>query len=181
MQLISVTWVWTSVGLSCQWSAALSKSLGRLKTPVSNETPVLHNESGRQSVEVQNHGVVLYLARVIIGDILIVGKFKTQYGYSVANNENVNVGPIRETDHNSEFLTVDPACTLLWIPYAAGRVFPNGVISGGHLADGSPTYVTKVTHDTVLSFGYYDTKSELAYYQMGSSHTIFTMELLILL
>ena len=33
----------------------------------------------------------------MIGDILIVGKFKTQYGYSVANNENVNVGPIRET------------------------------------------------------------------------------------
>ena len=139
------------------------------------------DESGRQSIEVPNDGFVMYLARVMIGDILIVGIVKAQHGYFVANNENVRVGPIRETDHKIEFCTVDPACTLLWIPYRAGGILPDGVISGGRLADGSPTYVSRDSNGNALPFGYYDIKSELAYYQMGDSYTTSTMELLILL
>ena len=136
-------------------------------------------ESGRERIEVLFNGCFLYLARVLIGDALIVGKFKPHYGNFQSNKKNMDVGRIKETDHDIEFLIMDPACTLLWMPYRAGELLPNGVISGGHLADESTTYVAKVIHDIEPSFGYYNTKSELAYYKMGDLSTTSTMELLI--
>ena len=139
------------------------------------------DESGREPIEVWNDIFNLYLARLLIGDALVVGKFKPFNGNFLVNNGNVDVGPIKEIDYNIEFLTIDPNCTELWIPYTAGELLPDGVISGGHLTDGSTTYVTKVIHDNVLAFGYYNTEFELAYYKQRGLHTTSSMELLVLL
>ena len=118
----------------------------------------------------------------MINDTLLVGNFVSKSGNFWANNEGYKVGPIHETDQTVGFLTVDPACTLNWMPYTAGNLLPDGVISGGRLPDGSTTYVIKVMNDNGRgSFGYYNAKSQQGYYALRIAGTTRQMELLILL
>ena len=117
-------------------------------------------------VEVQYPGAtVRHLARIKTYDSLLVGKFLPENGIFFANNEGENVGPIHEADQDIEILTMDPACTLTWMPYTAGGLLPVGAISGGLLPDGSITYVCRVTQDGSLTSGYHNTEAELAFYQ----------------
>ena len=111
---------------------------------------------------------------------MLVGKFLPENGEFFANNEGEDVGPIRESDQDIEFLTMDPACTLTWMPYAGGGL-PAGAISGGRLPDGSITYVCRVTHDGSLTSGYYNTEAELAFYQWYGPRTKTSMEIVVLL
>ena len=115
----------------------------------------LRQEPGRVPVEEQFLGNVIYLARMRRENTLLVGKFNPFAGGFWANYEGVRIGPVLETDPDIEFLTMDSACPLLWMPYTAGWKLPVGAVSGGLLSDGSPTYVSKVTHDDGrLLFGY---------------------------
>ena len=139
------------------------------------------HQHGRVPVEVQFLGKVIYLARILTGNSLLVGKF-TLLGNFWANDEGVKVGPVLERDQDIEFLTKDSACTLLWMPYMAGEKLPVGAVSGGLLSDGSTTYVSKVTHGAGrMAFGYYNTEAALVYYELGGAHTKTTMEVLVLL
>ena len=116
----------------------------------------------------------------MINDTLLVGKFLSKSRNFWANNEGYKVGPIHETNQTIGFLTVDPACTLNWMPYTAGDLLPDGVISGGRLPDGSTTYVIKVMSDHGrASFGYYNVKSQQGYYALRNAGTTRQMELLI--
>ena len=72
-----------------------------------------------------------------------------------------------ETDEDIELLTVDATCPLPWMSYTAGELLPIGAVTGGHLADGSETYVVKVNNnnDEFVVFGYYNNHSALVYYE----------------
>ena len=121
------------------------------------------------------------LGRIKISGSLLVGKFYLNAAAFWGINEGVRVGPVSETDEDIEFLTTDPACTIPWMPYAAGGLLPAGVISGGRLTDGSPTYAVKVIRNGIEFFGYYNTKSGLAYYEDDGVRTETSMQMLVLL
>ena len=114
-------------------------------------------------------------------DTVLVGKFNPKTRNFYGNNEGERVGPVLENDQDIEFLTTDPACTYQWMSYTAGGLLPSGIISGGLLPDGSTTYVSKVTYDNRLSFGYYNTEAELMYYILDGTNTETSMEVLVLL
>ena len=139
------------------------------------------HQHGRVPVEVRFLGKIIYLARMITENTLLVGKFNHGDGWFWANNDGVRVGPVLEKDQNIEFLTMDPACTLPWMAYMAGGLLPVGIVSGGLLPDGSTTYVSKVTHHDLLTFGYYNAETERVYYELGGVHTKASMEILVLL
>ena len=122
---------------------------------------------------------VLYVARMVEDITLVVGKYDIVTEMFFANNEGVRV--IDETNEGIEFLTMDPTCTLLWVPYIAGDLLPAGSISGGRLLDGSITYVCKIIQGNRLVFGYYNIESELAYYELAGIHTATSMEILVLI
>ena len=133
-------------------------------------------EPGRVIVEIPGQG---RLARIKIGDIVLVGKFRIKKEIFWANNEGVRVGPAQNTYEDIEFLTTAPACTLSWIPYKAGELLSAGVTSGGHLSDVSTTYVVKVLHNGVQTFGYYNSWSKLAYYEYGGVRVKISNEILV--
>ena len=135
-------------------------------------------EPGRVPVEIPGQD---RLARIKIGDTLLVGKFDISREQFWANNEGVQVGPVYQTEQDIEFLTINPDCTLPWMPYTAGSVLPTGIISGGHLSGGTTTYVIKVLHNGMQIFGYYNTGSELAYFEYVGGRTKSSMEMLLLL
>ena len=141
------------------------------------------HEPGRVVVELQFSNNIRYLARIAKDDTVLVGKFNPKFGRFYGNNEGERVGPVLETEQDIAFLTMDPACTLQWMPYTVGGLLSFGVVSGGLLPDGSTTYmyVSKVTHDEVrLSFGYYNTKAEFVYYELAGARTKTSMEILVL-
>ena len=138
-------------------------------------------EHGRVPVELIYRRIIIHLARIKTDDALVVGKFHANLGgHFWANKEGVAIGPLYETDQDIEFLTMDPNCTLPWMPYTAGGLLPDGAVSGGHLLDGSVTYVSKIIND-LLVFGYLNTKTKLVYYEMGGAKTKTSMEILVLL
>ena len=135
-------------------------------------------EPGRVPVEIPG---VSYLARITVDNTLLMGKFDLGHESFWGNNEGTAVGPVYETNRDIEFLTVDPACPLLWMPYTVGDSLPSGVITGGHLSDGSITYASKVIVGGYRGFGYYNARSERAYHEKGGAQTTTSMELLLLL
>ena len=136
-------------------------------------------EPGRAPFEIPGWS---YLARIRVGNILLIGKFDVAPWWTFwANNDGVQLGPVSETDQDIEFLTVDPACPVPWMPYTVGEPLPFGVIGGGHLSDGSITFVSKVIVNGYTGFGYYNARSDLAYYAWGGAQTTTSMELLVLL
>ena len=115
---------------------------------------------------------------------LVVGKYRIKESSAgfYAYNECVHVGLIIETEADIEFPTMDPFCIGLWMNYTAGNLLPQGVVSGGHLSDGSTTYVCRVTHlvNRDVQFAYYNADTKRAYYSHGShEHTSPSMELFV--
>ena len=134
-------------------------------------------DPGRVPIEIPGQS---YLARIKEGNTLLIGKFDIGPTRFWGNNEGVVVGPEYDTNQ-IEFLTVDPACTLLWIPYTVGDSLPSVVITGGHLSDGSITYASKIIIGDYQGFGYYNSRTELAYHEWGGAQTTTSMELMVLL
>ena len=95
--------------------------------------------------------------------------------------EGIKVGPINGIEHDIEFLFKDADCPLLWMPYTVGDPLPFGSVFGGHLADGSATYVVKEVIPNSVAFGYYSSKSALAYYASGGVHTTTSMDISVLI
>ena len=138
------------------------------------------NVPGRIPVKVPDWGG-LCVARIVSGDSLLVGKVTLFNGAFWTNNDGVPVGPISETDQDIEILTMDATCNAPWMSYTAGESLPVGAVAGGHLADGSPTYVAKVTHDGRQALGYYNPVSATAYYTAGGYYTATSMDIFVLL
>ena len=110
------------------------------------------------------------LVRITAGNILLIGKFDmAPWETFWANNEGVRLGPLSEIDLGIEFLTVDPACPVLWTSFTVGESLQFGVIGGGHLSDGSITYVSKVIVNGYTGFAYCNARSELAYYECAGA------------
>ena len=134
---------------------------------------------GRVPVEIPGQD---RLARMKFWHSYVVGKFNFNSESFWANNGGtVFTGPAGDSQ-GIEFLTINPACTLPWMPYTAGGLLPAEVINGGHLLDGSTAFVVKVLHSGVQTFGYYSATTELAYYEyQHGAKTKTSMEMLVLL
>ena len=130
------------------------------------------NEPGREQVNLP-----IRAGRAFIGDALVVGKVEPN-GHFWGNNEGVQVGKF---DNDIEILTMDPACSVPWIPYVAGELLPAGVVNGGRLSDGSITYICRINHYGILVIGNYNAGTKLAYYANAGPLTTTTMEILVLL
>ena len=134
------------------------------------------NEPGRYPV---NEPILA--GRAWIGDALVVGKVDpvpAQVGTYWGVTEGRQVG-ISGTE--VEYLTMNPVCTMSWIPFVAGEELPAVVVKGGHLSDGSVTYVCRVNHYGTLIIGYYDDGTKLAYYANRGTQMTITVEILVLL
>ena len=121
------------------------------------------------------------VARIFSGDVVLIGNFYFQIREFWANNQGLNIGPVYEVDQDVELLMKDATCPLPWMPYTAGEPLPIGAFAGGHLADGSATYVAKVVHNDYVVFGYYHPTSALAFYETGGIYTTTSMEILLLI
>ena len=143
------------------------------------------NEHGRVPVQVEvtvQRANYIYVARIIYGDNVLLGKFKVGHGKYYANNEGAAIGPILETDQEIESLTKDVTCTVPWMAYTAGETLPDGAVAWGRIADGSPTYVAMITHTGQhLIFGYYNPKMKLAYYEAAGPYTTISMDILVVI
>ena len=139
---------------------------------------------GTEGLRIQITGRESYAARITSGDVVLFGTFFSEGQRQFwANKEGVSIGPVFETDQDIEILTVDATCPLPWMPYTASEPLPVGAVIGGRLADGSETYVVKVNHNNnqFVVFGYYTTKSAVAYYEGLGVHTTTSMEMLVML
>ena len=72
-------------------------------------------------------------------------------------------------DMTSFVLTVNPICTLAWVPYVAGSTLPKNALVCGHLAAAGPTYCARIRHllhngNIRIIFGYYSEWYKVAYY-----------------
>ena len=136
-----------------------------------------HQEQGRSPVREQNR----FAARIVSGDVLLIGTFY-RYGKKFwANKAGVKVASAYETDSSIEFLFKDADCPLPWMLYTAGEPLPYGAVTGGNISDGSATYLAKINHEGTLMFGYYDPKYSVAYYEHGGVLTSTLMGILVLL
>ena len=122
-----------------------------------------------------------YAARIVSGEALLIGTFYTGAEDFWGNKQSTSIGPVCEADQDIEFLSKDATCPLPWMPYTAGEPLPLGAVAGGHLADGSATYVARVMHNNRFVFGYYNPQSASAYYESGGIHTTTSMDMLVLL
>ena len=141
----------------------------------------LHWGAGQQTGLVPVEGI----ARLVIGQALVVGKFLERYGKIFGNDEGTSVEVAYDETLGHGLLMSDPACTLSWLQYIPHTEIPSGAVIGGHLADGSPTYVAKVYHtrngNNYLVPGYYNTKTGMAYAEAWGPQTSTDMMMLILL
>ena len=115
-------------------------------------------------IPVQERGGALYVARIVSDDAVLIGKWNTGSELFRANIEGIKMGPINGKEHDIDFLFKGADCPLSWMPYKAGEPLPIGSVAGGHLTDGSVTYVIKIIIPNDVVFGYYNSKSALAYY-----------------
>ena len=136
-------------------------------------------EPGRVTIKWDGAKIV-YLARTLYSNALVVGK-SVKNGKYFANMEGQLIGPIYQTDQIIEFLTMDASCTVSWVPYTAGTIFPIEAVIGGHLENGLKTYVIRVIHNGNGCFGYYDAQSQFGYYEIGGAKTTTSMDVLVLL
>ena len=128
------------------------------------------NEPGRVPVNEKIHQHIR-TGRVLTNGALVVGKVDPS-GIFYANDHGTEISE----RNNIEFLTKDPTCTVLWMPYTTDETLPIGAVSGGRLSDGSITYVCKLSH----LICYYDEGTQQAYYANSGAHTTTTMEILVL-
>ena len=132
-------------------------------------------------VPIQEKNGEIYVARIVYGDAVVIGKWNTGSELFRANMEGIKVGPINGIESDIEFLFKDADCPLAWMPYTAGEPLPFGSVTGGHLADGSVTYVVKITIPDDVAFGYYDSNSALAYYKSHGLYVATSMDILVLI
>ena len=135
-------------------------------------------------ISVQARNGAISVARRVSGNVVLIGKINNLDNKFRANSEGTVVvtGPIQVTDEDIEILMVDAACPFPWMTYTAGEPLPAGAIAGGHLADRTTTYVVRITLNGKANFGYYESKSALAYYaHRGSACSSTSMEILVLI
>ena len=78
-------------------------------------------------------------------------------------------------------LTVNPVCTVAWIPFDAGSTILGNALLCGYLAAVGPTYCARMVRaeDKEITFGYYDEVDEMAYYAWGGLARATEMDILI--
>ena len=123
----------------------------------------------------------MYVSRINYDNAVIVGKLLVDRNVFWANfkGEQIRVAPAAG---RVAVLYVDEACTWTWLPYTSGEVVPAEAVIGGHVASGSPIYVTKMNNgDSILSFGYYSSENAMGYFELNGVRTTTTMNILVML
>ena len=79
-------------------------------------------------------------------------------------------------------LTVNPVCTLAWVPYVAESTLPKNALVCGHLAAAGPTYCARIRQldagNTRIIFGYYSEWHKVAYYGFHGTKESVEMDIL---
>ena len=145
----------------------------------------LHWGSGQQTGFVPVKGAGSYVARMVIGQALVVTRLMTRRMRIYGNHDGTQIDVPYDETLGHELLMADPACTLSWVQHIPHTEIPSGAVIGGHLADGSPTHVAK-THYTrngnnYLVLGYYEPNTGLAYFEAWGPKTSTDIMILILL
>ena len=138
------------------------------------------NQTGRIPIKTYQGSQLLHVARIVSENILLIGKYRSLDRDFWANKEDVRIRAYA-TNQSIEILTSENACSVLWMDYTAGKALHVGAVAGGHLADGTVTYVAKIMHNGQHVFGYYNSKRELAYYELSGVHTAASMQILVLM
>ena len=145
----------------------------------------LHWGSGQQTGLISVIGGGAYIARLVIEQALVLGRFRANKGMIYGNDQGRWVNVAYDETLGHELLMADPACTLSWVQYTPHTEIPSGAVIGGHLAAGSPTFVAQAHYtrdgNNYVVPGYYDPNTELAYFLAWGPQTSTDMMILILL
>ena len=136
-------------------------------------------------VELYDGHLYTYVVRLAIGQELVIGKLMVDGGRIYVNHDGTVVSALYDATLGHELLMSDPDCTLSWVQYTPHTDIPSGAVIGGHMADGSPTYVVKVNHvhngNIYVVLGYYTSKTGMAYFEFVGPISSNDMMILILL
>ena len=131
-------------------------------------------------VALRGQGPNFCVGRTVSENTLLLGKFRIPSRQFWGNREGVRI-ILDETDQEIEIVTKDETCAIPWMAYTAGQTLPAGAVIGGHLADGSHTYIAKMTIGNSESFGYYNPNNKMGYYEFHGTHTTTSMDILVLI
>ena len=141
--------------------------------------------TGLIPIKVHNEFSGMYVARIVIGQALVVGKLTNNMHWIYVNNGDTAMKLQYDATLGHELLMADPNCTLSWVQYTPHSKIPSGAVIGGHLVDGSPTYVVKVHHvrhgKSYAVPGYYSMKTGMAHAEFYGPQASTDMKILILL
>ena len=138
-----------------------------------------YQEPGRVAVGNTNH----FVGRTVHGDAMVVGIFIDVVNHDQhiwVNHQGQRV-VYYESDGVVEVLTTLADCPLFWVPYTGGNPLPVGAVAGGYLVNGKTTYIARMEDNGHMSFGYYNTDTEIMHYVSGHAKYSNTMEILILI
>ena len=135
-------------------------------------------------VAVGNANLRVYVGRTVHGEAMVVGKFLDVDNYDPhiwANDQGERFHVDYGSDNVVEVLTTTADCPLFWVSYTGSNSLPVGAVAGGYLASGKATYVARKEFGSSMSFGYYNTDTEIMYYESGGARYSSTMEILSLM
>ena len=141
-----------------------------------------YQEPGR--VAVGDVDVAVYVGRTMHGEAMVVGKFLDVDNYDPhiwANDQGERFSVDYGSDNAVEVLSTTAGCPLFWVSYTGGNPLPVGAVAGGYLVDGTVTHVALKMYASSVAYGYYNTDTEMVYYEFGGAQYSTTMEILVLL
>ena len=171
---IALVWVWTSVSLLCQQLA--SQCFGATSRHMIS--PIRACSCGSRTAV----SLILY----VLGTNskwwnFACWKAPSRMGWSIEDQQRRLASGTNARNWSRYWISHHGStCTLPWMSYTSGDLLSVGAISGGIPLMG-PLHSSKVTHGDQLALGYYNTKPELVYYQLGGVHTKTSIEILALL
>ena len=141
-----------------------------------------YQEPGRVAVGDVDGGV--YVGRTIHGEAMVVGKFLDVDSYNPhiwANDQGERFSVDYGSDNAVEVLSTTADCPLFWVSYTGGNPLPVGAVAGGYLVDGKVTHVARKMYASSVAYGYYNTDTEMLYYEFSGAQNSTTIEILVLL
>ena len=142
-----------------------------------------YQEPGRVAVGGGDYDTPMYAGRTMIDEAMVLGKFMAAPNnlHMWLNNQGERRIIAQEPGTVLEVLTTAAGCPIFWVPYTGGKPIPSGAVVGGYLTEGTATYVARKSFNDIWSCGYYNTETEMIYYEYDGVKTSNTMEVLVLI
>ena len=142
-----------------------------------------YQEPGRVAVGGGDYDTPMYAGRTMIDEAMVLGKFMAAPNnlHMWLNNQGERRNIAQEPGTVLEVLTTAAGCPIFWVPYTGGKPIPSGAVVGGYLTEGTATYVARKSFNDIWSCGYYNTETEMIYYEYDGVKTSNSMEVLVLI